>query len=706
MTFRRNSLAWMIATGIASLCVSTAHAQDNNEQNSGIGPGGTEGVEVSEFLTVDIFVQDEDITDVLRMLSLQSQRNIVASREVTGTVSANLYGVTFYEALDAILNVNGYGYVEEGNFIYVYPAEVIAELQEQQRQTVAKVISLNYLNAIDAAAFVQPLLSAEGQIQTNGDVGEFSMSDDTPTGNEEFALSATLVIYDYPEHIVEIEAMLEQLDTRPAQVLVEATILETSLTEDNAFGVDFALVADIEFSDFFSLGGPLTGPAALRGGATDGILPSNGRGGAISGTPGSIVDRSNFRAGVTWNDVSVFVSALDEVSDTTILSNPKILALNRQPARVLVGQRLGYLSTTASETSTTQTVEFLDTGTELVFRPFISKDGMIRLELSPSVSTGAPRAITDASGVSVTIPDEITQEITTNIMVPDGATVILGGLFRESTVMGRSQVPILGDIPLLGAAFRGHTDAVARTEIIFLIKPSIVNDNVLIEQADQAMAYIERVRTGSRRGLLPFSRERQTSMLNIKAERYAREGDWNKAMWALRRSLELDPKQEAAYEIRERVFSIEEQWPRRSILSYAIDDSIGGTMPPARWPETWDGVESQLSVPGNRDVARVVPEGTPYGVTPKNTFADQNGQPSNAAVSSNISSPFSLTSFEAQRHGINQPVADRTFKHEMQGRHFDVSLLLLPFSKDQPYFGEPKIVTNPEELVDVDPDQD
>ena len=686
---------------ICALAVYAPQTLAQEEGGSGIGPGGEEGVEVSEFMTVDIFVQDEDITDVLRMLSLQSQRNIVASREVTGTVSANLYGVTFFEALDAILNVNGYGYIEEGNFIYVYPAEVIAALQAEQRQTVAKVIALNYLNATDAAAFVQPLLSEDGQIQTNGDAGEFSLPDDTPTGAEDFALSATLVVYDYPEHIAEIEAMLDQLDTRPAQVLVEATILETSLTEDNAFGVDFALVADIEFADFFNLGGPLTGPDALRGGATNGILPSEGRGGAVSGNPGAIVDRSNFRAGFTWNDVSVFVSALDEVSDTTILSNPKILALNRQPARVLVGQRLGFLSTTASETSTTQTVEFLDTGTELIFRPFISKDGMIRLELSP----GAPRAVTDATGVSVTIPDEITQEITTNIMVPDGATVVLGGLFREQTILSRSQVPLLGDIPLLGAAFRGHSDNVDRSEIIFLIKPSIVNDNVLIEQADRAMAYVERVRTGSRRGLLPFSRERQTSMLNIKAERYAREGDWNKAMWALRRSLELNPNQEAAYEIRERIFNIEEQWPRRSVLSFAIDQSIGGTMPPARWPETWDGAESQLMVPGNSDVARVTPSGTPYSddFNPNldSAFFDKHNP--DLAFDNTLSSlgneasstPFD---FNTRARAMNQE------REPVSG--FDISLLLMPFSKDQPLFGEPALVTEPETVVDVDPDQD
>lgn len=699
MTFRRNSLFWILATIVAATCVPTAHAQEG-EGNS---PVGDEGVTVSEYQTVDIFVQDEDITDVLRMLSLQSQRNIVASREVTGTVSANLYGVTFYEALDAILNVNGFGYVEEGNFIYVYPAEVIAELQAQQRQTVAKVFTLNYLNAVDAAAFVQPLLSEEGTIQTNGEVGDFNMPDDSPTGNEEFALSSTLVVYDYPENIVEIEVMLDQLDTRPAQVLVEATILETSLTEDNAFGVDFALVADIEFEDFFALGGPLTGVDALEGGGTNGIQPSDGRGAAVSGSPGSIVDRSNFRAGITWNDVSVFVSALDEVSDTTILSNPKVLALNRQPARVLVGQRLGYLSTTASETSTTQTVEFLDTGTELIFRPFIAKDGMIRLELAPSVSTGAPRAVTDATGISVTIPDEITQEITTNIMVPDGATVVLGGLFREQTIMGRSQVPLLGDIPLLGAAFRGHTDAVDRTEIIFLIKPSIVNDNVLIEQSDRALAYIEQVRTGSRRGLLPFSRERQTSMLNIKAERYAREGDWNKAMWALRRSLELDPKQQAAYEIRERVFGVEEIWPRRSVLDYAIERNAAAVMPPARWPETWDPVESQLSVPGNRDMARIDPSGQPFQYFPP-AQRNEESQRDPEIVGIEQRPIFVLP----EQPGTEIP-HELSFKHFMfsefnqdgfqVSRHpgeFDLGTLLLPYSKQQPLMGEPIVEVEPE----------
>lgn len=547
---------------------TTTHSDPNTpEMDEG------EGVEVSEYMTVDIFVQDEDLATVLQMLSLQSQRNIVASRDVVATVTANLYGVTFYEALDAILHVNGYGYVEQGNFIYVYPAEVIQQMQAEQRRVISKVIQLNYLNANDAAEFVAPLLSPDvGQIKTNGDVGAFTLTDNTPSGNEEFALSATLVVYDYPENVEEIEELLRQLDTRPAQVLVEASILQMRLTEDNAFGIDFSIIGDIDFQDFGTLGGPLgIVDSLLQNNDETAFTPADNNASGLQSTPGNTSGPATLKVGVVQDDFSIFARFLDEVSDTTVLSNPKILTLNRQPARVLVGRKIGYLSTTTTETSTSQTVEFLDTGTQLAFRPFISTDGMIRMELAPSVSEGFIRNSTDATGSTVTIPDEVTQEISTNVMVRDGSTVVLGGLFREQTDLSRSQVPILGDIPLLGTAFRGHDDTTDRTEIIFMIKPTIVNDQMLAEDADAGYEYMERVRTGSRQGVLPWSRDRQTAQLNVEAERLAREGNLDRAMWNLRRSLELNPVQPDALELRERLLNQSDEWPSRSILEHMID---------------------------------------------------------------------------------------------------------------------------------------
>lgn len=228
---------------------------------------GSDKVRVDGNQIVDLHVNDEDLANVLEMLSIQSQKNIVASKSVTARVTANLYGVTFTEALEAILNVNGFGYVEEGNFIFVYTIKELEDIRKAQRIKVSKVVMLNYLNAVDAAEFVKPLLSDGAQIKTNGKTASFPSPGETPVGNEEFAGGATLVITDYDDHIGEIESLLKQLDTRPAQVLVEATIMQTTLTEDNAFGVDFSLIADMDFGDFVSIGGPIQAANALIGGA-------------------------------------------------------------------------------------------------------------------------------------------------------------------------------------------------------------------------------------------------------------------------------------------------------------------------------------------------------------------------------------------------------------------------------------------------------
>lgn len=575
------------------------------------------GVKVSEYLTVDVFVQDEDLSNVLQMLSLQSHKNIVASRDVSASVTANLYGVTFHEALDAILNVNGYGYIERGNFIYVYTLEEIQQIQAKDRKLVSKVIQLNYLNATDAAEFVTPLLSDQGQIKTNGDVGQFSVPTDGPTGAEEFALAATLVVYDYPDNVAEIEKLLQQIDTRPAQVLVEATILQTSLTEANAFGVDFSVLADVNFTDFLGAGGPLGAANVLQKGDKTSSPPQDNQGFALTSSPGNTGGPSSIKLGIISDDVAVFIRALDEVTDTTILSNPKILALNRQPAKVLVGRKIGYLNTTSTETSTTQTVEFLDTGTQLTFRPFISKDGNVRLELKPRVSEGVIRDAKDATGAAVTIPDEITQEITTNVIVPDGSTVVLGGLFKETTTLGRTQVPIVGDIPIIGAAFRGHDDSTDRAEIIFLIRPTIISDRALIEQGQRANEYGERVRTGTRNGLLPWSRDRQTKQLNVEAEKLAAEGRTEEARFALRRSLELQPAQPDAVRMQDQLGEPRDRWPTRSVLDSVIrEESMKIGAPPAPASPaavavTSTSAASQTARPKDLKALRLARGGTP-----------------------------------------------------------------------------------------------
>ncbi|MHC4975291.1 MAG: hypothetical protein ACYTF7_01645 [Planctomycetota bacterium] len=597
-----------VGVGLALSAVSTNAIAQERDPFGGNDQDNT-NVEVSEFMTVDLHVQDEDLANVLQMLSIQSQRNIVMSNDVSATVTANLYNVTFFEALESILNVNGYGFIERGNFIYVHTLEEIDAIEQAARQPVWRVINLDYLNSNDAAEFVTPLLSEIGQIHTQGETDDFTLPDDSPYGADDNAMTATLVVFDYAENVDEIEKLVEQLDSRPAQVLVEATILQSSLDEANAFGVDFSVIGDLDFTDFTNTGGPLSAVNALNQGGTgaagEGFTPLQGDSNGIAGvgTPGNVLaGKSTFKFGVVNDDFSVFMRMLDEVTDISVLSNPKVLTLNRQPARVLVGQRLGFLSTTSTETSTTQSVEFLDTGVQLSFRPFVSTDGFIRMELNPSVSEGKIRQASNVNNAAITIPDENTNELTTNVLVRDGATIVLGGLFQEKTTIGRKQVPGLGNLPVVGAAFKGHDDTINRSEIIFMITPTIVNDTILLEEGREGMDYVERVRTGSRRGLLPWSREKLSAKLNLQAERLAADGKAERANWKLRRSLQLNPHQPDALRLREHIMEKQERWPSRSMLDGILSDEINDQIDAMKTLSTSDRAVARKSNELKREV--------------------------------------------------------------------------------------------------------
>ncbi len=594
--------------------------------------GNQPKVTVSEQMTVDLHVKDENVTNVLEMLSIQSRKNIIASKSVSGKVSADLYNVTFGEALDSILHVNGFAYLEQGNFIYVYTAEELAKIEASLKRRAAKVFKLSYLNAQDASEFVKPMLSQGGEIKASTKSENFTISDSSPVGKDDYALGATIVVIDYEENINAIEKLIGELDTKPAQVLVEATVLQTTLSEANAFGFDFSIIADVNFNDFAgALGGPFGIVNQIRAPSapTPGSLADN-RAIALNSTAGKTDGPSTFKFGLVSDHVTLVTRLLDEVSDTTVLANPKLLTLNRQPSRVLVGQRVAYLNTTATETSSTQSVEFLDTGVQLYFRPFVSASNEIRMELKPQVSDAKTRNVGTSGGQQVTVPDEITQEVVTNVMVPDGMTVVLGGLFRETTITSRQQVPVVGDIPIIGNAFRGQDDSVRREEIIFLVTPTIMNNNVLLSQGETALNSMERVRAGTRQGLLDFSRDKMTSALNLEAERAARDGKYEDAMWKLQRSLSLNPKQADAYELRERITGERELWPSGgsfdSLISKQMQSRIRAVQPsvepvPHRTP--WRSY----------DVPRLGGSGGSSSVTPS-----ENATP-NAAVNTPVTNP-------------------------------------------------------------------
>jgi len=571
MRYLKTTSARLFFVHIGSVCTLCATLAMPAIAQDGDGQGEPD-VTVTESGTIDIAVQDTDLASVLQMLSIQSQRNIITSKNIAATVSANLYDVTFFEALEAVLRPNGYRYIEDGNFIYVYTQAEYEEIQNAQRERDSRIFELDYLSASDASELISPLLSESGQVSNRGDVIEGFKPTDENGGADGYAYNAKLVVADYVDNLEDIAELLAELDSPPQQVLVESTILQTTLDESNAFGIDISVLASIDFSD---LTDPLSPIDTLLDGADPdtGFQPADNDAIASQQTVGQTRSSGGLKVGVIKDEIAVFLRVLDEVTDTTVLARPKVMALNRQRAEVLVGQRVGYLSTTATETTTTQTVEFLDTGIQLIFRPFISTNGMIRMELAPSVSEASLRTVTDANGILVTIPDELTNELTTNVRIRDGETMVLGGLFRESNSVARRQVPFLGDIPILGAAFRGQEDRVDRSEIIFLITPSIVHDEQLWATGAEMQDYASELQLGGRANLLPFSRSKLTGNYNNDAFAAWNRNDDELALFYVNNSLRIDQNQPEMIQLREEITGVNEEPHLRNLLERAFRNS-------------------------------------------------------------------------------------------------------------------------------------
>lgn len=534
----------MFILPLAAACygpIGAVHGQRTRPEPA-VAPG--QGAE-----TFTVQFQDTDIAQALQMLSIQGQRNIVTGKNVGGSVSANLFDVTVLEALDVILKANDLRYEEVGNFIYVYTRDEWEQMQNARRKRESRRFVLEYIAGKDANEFVVPLLSDQGKIGVVGTTERGVQPDLGNVGEDSWAFQSMLVVNDYPENLASIAELLAEIDTPPTQVSVESTIVSTRVNEDNAWGVDFTIIADVSFVDFTN---PLSVVNNLIKGnnnpgdkATEdkGFQPADNRAGAVGSNVGQVQRPGGFKAGIISENASVFLRVLDEVTDVMILARPRVLALNRQRAQILVGERVGYLSTTQTETAATQTVKYLDTGIKLVFRPFISRDGSIRMELAPSVSEAILRQVTDRLGGGVVIPDEKTNEITTNIRVRDGQTIVLGGLFQEKTTVSRRQVPWAGDIPILGAAFKGQDDKVERNEIIFLVTPTIMNDTIAAAWSEAGNEFAEAVRVGAREGLLPFSREAMSANLNREALDALNRGDSELALYYTENSLRINKNQ-------------------------------------------------------------------------------------------------------------------------------------------------------------------
>ena len=469
---------------------------------------------------------DTDIREVLDALAMQGNLNILATNSVQGKVSATLSGVDVDSALDAILKSTGYVAKREGDFIYVGKPEDFDTMEESLDTIATRVYRPNYVTAAELQALVQPLVTVDAGVVSVSTPAEVGIApDSTNAGGDAFAGGDVVVVRDYEAVLSQIDQVVAEIDVRPLQVAIEAMILSVTLNDGNDFGVNFELLRDKDHLRL-GLGTPLDSLGSLsfaEGGLKFGFLDTS---------------------------LGAFFNALETIGDTNVIATPRLLVLNKHRAEILIGEELGYVSTTMTETSTSQSVEFLEVGAQLRLRPFISSDGLIRMEIHPELSTGS----VDTSNPNFTLPNKETTQVTTNIMVRDGCTVIIGGLIRDELQTTGTQVPFLGSLPWVGVAFRSRNETLQRREIIVLITPHIVYEPETCREGQQAACEFQRRQQLYGEKMNPLGKRHVARRYFRMAQNAWAAGDRDTALRFAEMSVHFDPLNRAAIDLRSSIW--------------------------------------------------------------------------------------------------------------------------------------------------------
>ncbi len=517
---------------------------------------GTVEFHLSATNRLDMHARDIEVVEALAQLRILVERNIIVAPDIVARFTGDLYDLDVEEAIDAMCRSTGLVARYEGSFVYI-------EADEQA----SRIFELQYVRGEDLVTLIAPLLSETGLASATLPAQQGITPSQEDAGGDGYASLDVLLVHDFPANLEAVAEVVEVLDVRPKQVLMEATILSASLTDEFAAGIDFNLLQGVNFED---IGASSSNGTSVTYGGFTGEQLNDGAGAATTSLT-NLLPTGGLNVGFLNHGAGFFIRALEQLTDTTILANPRIIALNKQRGEVLLGRRDGFLTTTVTQTSSTQRVEYLETGTRLVFRAFIGDDEFVRLEIHPEDSDGG----VTADG----LPFKETAEVTTNVLVRSGQTIVLGGLFRERVQKVNKSTPWLGSLPLLGPVFQSQDDVATREEIIVMLTPHILDSADSLLDPSAAVA-----------GLV--DRAALSGAYVYTARNMMQEGDYAGALMFLEASRELDPLRVEVGGLQREVFaSLVPDFASRLVDARILDEILSapiadaGEAPPADWSQ-------------------------------------------------------------------------------------------------------------------------
>jgi type IV pilus assembly protein PilQ len=397
--------------------------------------------------------QDADISNILRLIAEVSELNVITTEDVKGKVSMRLVDVPWDQALDVILKTNRLDMIREENIIRIAPATRIAEerkavvdarkatveskmVEEEVEELFTEIFSISYAKAADLTKNLDKVKSKRGDITID-------------------ERTNTLIIKDIKRKIRDMKSLIEKLDKRTPQVLIEARIVEVNRNFSKELGIEwggkFNLTTDANFPNTVGVTGSSVGTNVVSLPAAAG----SGTGGAISATLGSVTGA---------NQLDIRLSALESTGKARILSTPKITASDNKEAVIESGRQIPYATVSAAGTA----IQFIDATISLTVTPHITPDNYISMRIV------ATKNEADFANQVQGTPSIIKKKANTEVLIKDGDTTVIGGLYKTTKQENIAGVPWFMKIPVIGWLFKKKTDKDDGEELLIFITPKII----------------------------------------------------------------------------------------------------------------------------------------------------------------------------------------------------------------------------------------
>lgn len=397
--------------------------------------------------------QNIEVRSVLQLIADFTDLNLVASDTVTGSITLRLQNVPWDQALDLVLRTKGLDKRQVGNVLLVAPADEIAARERQELESQRQIaelaplrrelIQVNYARAADIARLFASV--------TGGDQQRGSITVDDRTNS--------IIALETQDRLDELRRIVTQLDIPVRQVMIEARIVEANVGFDRALGVRWG--GNINAGSRFDING--FGPGARQ--------PN-----PVANAPfvdlGVIGPTSGIGIGFMTDNtmLDLELSAMESTGNGEIISQPKVVTSDKETAKILRGSEIPYQEAASSGATTTA---FAEAVLSLEVTPQITPDNQVIMEVI--VTKDEPDFTNQVNG----IPTIRKNEVNAKILVADGETIVIGGVFSSETSSGQQKVPFLGDLPVLGRAFRRDISAETKTELLVFLTPRIINNGAI-----------------------------------------------------------------------------------------------------------------------------------------------------------------------------------------------------------------------------------